>query len=254
MPSGPKQILVKVLTVSLNSVDHKPTETLLYHFAFCKPTTPSSDFVGKVIQASPRLSLHKRKYVFGTAKNSFAAGMLAQYAIADMDRVVLLGKVTPEEGAAIPIAGLTAYRSIISRVKSKSRISTNHASGRMATFGIQLAVAAGHAVTVSCSGHNAELCRSLGAEVIDYTRGTLLQDLKAASSDRKFDLVVDNIHTNPERFWKAHEYTTKDALYVLTPFTASPSFMKLPTHEVPPTFSRWRSEKADNFFSQPELE
>ncbi|KAH0275498.1 hypothetical protein KCU91_g4508, partial [Aureobasidium melanogenum] len=254
-PSGPKQMLVKVLTVSLNPVDHKPAETLLYHFAFPKPTTPGADFVGEVVQAPPSCSFQKGDKVFGTAKNAFAGGMLAEYAIADTDRVVLLGSITPEEGAAIPIAGLTAYQSVIPRVKPKSRIFINGGSGGTGTFGIQIAIAAGHTVTVSCSGRNAELCRSLGAEVIDYTRGTLLQDLKAASSIRKFDLVVDNIYTNPELFWKAQEYTTKDAPYVLTPFTASPFSMKLflPMKFLP-RFLGGGQRKLTNFFSQPELE
>ncbi|KAK6000119.1 hypothetical protein QM012_004107 [Aureobasidium pullulans] len=255
-PSGPKEMLVKVLTISLNPVDHKPAETLLYHFTFSKPTTPGADFVGEVVQIPPGCSFQKGDRVFGTAKNAFAGGMLAEYAIADTDRVVLLGDITPEEGAAIPIAGLTAYQSILPRVKPKSRIFINGGSGGTGTFGIQIAIAAGHTVTVSCSGRNAEVCRSLGAEVIDYTQSTLFQDLKAASIQRKFDLVVDNIYTTPELFWKAHEYTTKDALYVLTPFTpTSPSFMK---HFLPmkllPRFLGGGQRKLINFFSQPDLD
>lgn len=253
-PSGPKQMLVKVLTVSLNPIDHKPAETLLYHFAFSRPTTPGADFVGEVVQAPPGSPFGIGDKVFGTAKNAFAGGMLAEYAIAETDRVVPLGKITPEEGAAIPIAGLTAYQSITNRVKPKSRIFINGGSGGTGTFGIQIAIAAGHTVTVSCSGRNAELCQSLGAEVIEYTKGTLLEDLKALSSDRKFDLVVDNIYTNPELFWKAHEYTTKDAPYVLTPFNASASFMRLflPMKFLP-RFLGGGQRKLTNFFSQLEL-
>lgn len=40
----------------------------------------------------------------------------------------------------------------------------------------------------------------MGAEVINYTRGLLLWDLRATSSDSKFDLVVDRIFANPELF------------------------------------------------------
>ncbi|KAH0035364.1 hypothetical protein KCU78_g2075, partial [Aureobasidium melanogenum] len=118
------------------SVDYKPAETLLQHFAFCKPTTPGPGSVGEIIQAPLGCSYHKEDYVFGTAKNAFAGGMLAEYAIADMCHVVSLGRISPEEGDAIPIAGLTAYQSVIPRVKPRSRIFINGGSGRISTSGI----------------------------------------------------------------------------------------------------------------------
>lgn len=74
--------------------------------------------------------------MFGTAKNALAGGMLAEYAIADMCRVVLLGRISPEEGGAIPIAGLTAYQSVMPRAKPKSCIFINGGSDRTSTFGI----------------------------------------------------------------------------------------------------------------------
>ncbi|KAG9514528.1 hypothetical protein KCV07_g8062, partial [Aureobasidium melanogenum] len=134
--SKPKQILVRVLTVSFNPVDHKPAEMLLYHFAFFKPTTPGADLVGEVVQDPSCCPYHKRDYVSGTAKNALAGGMLAEYAIADMCRVVSLGRISPEEGDAIPIAGLTAYQSVMPRAKPKSRIFINGGSDRTSTFGI----------------------------------------------------------------------------------------------------------------------
>lgn len=68
--SGPKQMFVKALTVSLSSIDHKPTEMLLYHFAFSTSTAPGA--VGED-SSSPRSSVaHKGDHVFGTVKNAFA--------------------------------------------------------------------------------------------------------------------------------------------------------------------------------------
>ncbi|KAH0151623.1 hypothetical protein KCU67_g10181, partial [Aureobasidium melanogenum] len=213
-PSEPKQTLVRVLTVSFNPVDHKPAETLLYHFALFKTNTPGADLVGEIVQGPSCCPYHKGDSVSGTAKNAFAGGMLAEYAIADMDRVVSLGRMSPGEGAAIAIAELIAVRSIISRVKPKSHIFINGGSGTTGTFEIQIAI----------------------AEIIDYTRGTLLQDLKAAPSDSKFNLVVDNIYTDSELFWEAEEYTKGRAICADSLHCLAFLHESLPTQKFLPRF------------------
>ncbi|KAK5170263.1 uncharacterized protein LTR77_004849 [Saxophila tyrrhenica] len=226
IPSRLGEMLIRVLSVALNPVDHRPAETVLYRFAIPKPATPGVDFAGEVVQAPADGAFREGDVVFGASGSIFAGGMLAEYAVAESSRVVEVGKITPNEAAAIAIAGLTAYQSIISRVKPNSHILINGGSGGLGTFGIQIAKALGHSVTVSCSGRNAELCRSLGAEVIDYTQGTLLQDLKNAAKVREFDLVVDNVFADPDLYWKAHEYTVRDAEYAVTPINTTYAFMR----------------------------
>ncbi|MFC7592983.1 NAD(P)-dependent alcohol dehydrogenase [Nonomuraea antimicrobica] len=78
-----------------------------------------------------------------------------------------------EEAAAVPLAAGTALIGVrdAGRVEPGQRVLVNGASGGVGTFVVQLAKAYGAHVTGVCSGRNADLVRSLGAdEIIDYTK------------------------------------------------------------------------------------
>jgi NADPH:quinone reductase-like Zn-dependent oxidoreductase len=64
----------------------------------------------------------------------------------------------------------------------------NGASGGVGSWAIQIAKALGAEVTAVCSGRNAEMVRTLGADaVIDYTKEDFL------SGGARFDLVLDTV-------------------------------------------------------------
>ncbi|KAK5001421.1 hypothetical protein LTR28_012666, partial [Elasticomyces elasticus] len=105
--------------------------------------------------------------------------------------VALPNSVDPIDAATISIAGLTAYQSIVPKVKKGDKVFINSGSGGTGVFGIQIAKALGCHVTTTCSTANVELCRSLGADdILDYKNKTIVKALKA--SKHKFDYVVDN--------------------------------------------------------------
>lgn len=92
------------------------------------------------------------------------------------------------EAAAVPLAGLTAWQALIARGKLKAgeKVLIHAGSGGVGTFAIQIAKHVGAHIATTCSGRNADLVRSLGADVvIDYKTENFDEQL----SD--YDLVLD---------------------------------------------------------------
>jgi NADPH:quinone reductase-like Zn-dependent oxidoreductase len=101
------------------------------------------------------------------------------------------------EAASLCFGGTTALDFLHrGRVKVGERVLVVGASGAVGTATIQLARLLGARVTGVCSGANAALVRSLGAEdVIDYTKQNFIE--ACASSKASFDVIVDTVGTAP---------------------------------------------------------
>jgi NADPH:quinone reductase-like Zn-dependent oxidoreductase len=211
-----KQHLVKVLHAAINPVDYKLAEIgFVAKVAASLPATPAVDFVGTVVKPAAGSSVKAGETVYGFAGTSpFSGGALAEYAFADESAVVPIpGGVDPIKFAGIPIAGITAYQSIVPFAKAgKNNLFINGGSGGTGIYAIQIAKATGWNVTTSCSTANVDLCRELGADrVIDYKQEDVLTALKA--SEHKFDHVVDNVSHDNALYLKSHEYTTPEATF-----------------------------------------
>ena len=108
------------------------------------------------------------------------------------DRALVLkpADVTFEQAAALPVAAITALQGLRDKGKLQpgQKVLINGASGGVGTFAVQLAKTMGAEVTAVCSGRNAELVRSLGADhVIDYTK----EDY--AKNGQRYDVLIDNV-------------------------------------------------------------
>jgi zinc-binding alcohol dehydrogenase/oxidoreductase len=98
-----------------------------------------------------------------------------------------------EEAAALPLAGLTAFRAIFSRanLKAGEQVLITGIGGGVALFTLQFALAAGAIVYVS-SGDDEKIARaiSLGAKQgVNYKQEQWVQELRAMAGS--FDLIVD---------------------------------------------------------------
>lgn len=210
----PKQHLIQVLGVGLNPVDYKPAEAPVGRFMIKKPATPGFDVAGRIVTPAAGSDLKPGQLVYGAASTSpLAGGGLAEYIAAPADTIVPLPpSISPLEAAGAPVASITALDSLKPYIRAGSRVFINGGSGGVGTYAIQIAKILGAHVTVSCSGKNEELVRSLGAdEVLDYTKDSLLGQLQACS---KFDHVVDNVFNDPELYYQAHTYTASSAAFV----------------------------------------
>lgn len=176
---GPDEILVNVLSAALNPIDYKLAELPIFgKLALGSPASPGFDYAGRVAAtgSNSEKDLTVGQMVFGKLADPTKYGTLAEYTIATRNGCFPLPEgVSPEDGACIGTAGITAYLSIASFVKAGDRVFINGGSGGVGVFTIQIAKILGCYVVTSCSSKNIALCKSLGAdEVVPYDKQDVL--------------------------------------------------------------------------------
>ncbi|KAJ5168557.1 uncharacterized protein N7482_004151 [Penicillium canariense] len=211
------QVLVQVLSASLNPADYKVPELgLPARLYIGTPASPGMDFCGRVVTTGP-LARHiaDGQLVFGSAAHPIKFGSLAEYMIVTADQIAAVPEgVEVNSAAAVGIAGQTAFQSLEGYVKAGDKVFINGGSGGCGTFEIQIAKAMGCHVTATCSTRNMELCLRLGAdEVIDYTaEEDLVGRLKARGT--VFDHILDHIGTPAEMYYQCHHFLKEDGVFV----------------------------------------
>ncbi|HET6953440.1 MAG TPA: NAD(P)-dependent alcohol dehydrogenase [Acidimicrobiales bacterium] len=93
-----------------------------------------------------------------------------------------------QEAVALCFGGTTALNFLrLGKLAAGESVLINGASGAVGTMAVQVARHMGAEVTAVCSGANAELVRSLGADhVIDYTTDDFTAD------GHRYDVIMDN--------------------------------------------------------------
>lgn len=122
-------------------------------------------------------------------------GTFANYIIVPLDRVVVLPvNLSYEEGAALPLAGLTAYRACFHHggISEGKRVLVSGFGGGVAHFAFLFAQAVGAKLTVT-TGHalNMVKAKELGAEYqFNYNETDWIQ--QAAERVGGFDVIIDS--------------------------------------------------------------
>ncbi len=191
------EILVKIYSTSVTAGDWRmrsarPFVVRFFNGLF-KPTkikTLGFELAGVVEEVGKNvISFKKGDEVF--ADCGFKFGSYAEYkCIPDDDSIVLKPtNMSFDEAATVPVGGLTAYRMLKNAgIRRRQNVLIYGASGSVGTFAVQLAKHFGATVTAVCSGANAELVRSLGAEtVIDYKT----EDFTKSSTS--LDIIIDAV-------------------------------------------------------------
>jgi NADPH:quinone reductase-like Zn-dependent oxidoreductase len=189
------QLLVRVRAASVNPYDWHFVEGTPYVMRAMgvglrkpKDTHLGVDFAGTVEAVGKNVSQFKPgDEVFGGRGGAFA-----QYICPRATRAVALkpANVSFEDAASVNIAGITALQAVRDKgkVQAGQKVLINGASGGVGTFAVQIAKSFGADVTGVCSGHNADLVRSLGADhVIDYTK----EDFTKGAE--RYDVMLDNV-------------------------------------------------------------
>lgn len=180
----PGDVLVRVHAAGLNLLDSKIRTgefklVLPYRF----PLIMGNDVAGVVVKVGANAKRFKVGDEVYARPNKDRIGTFAEFVAMDEGDIALKPKsFTMEEAASIPLVGLTAWQALVEMadVKKGQKVFIQAGSGGVGTFAIQLAKHLGATVATTTSAANAELVKSLGADVvIDYKKDdfeTILRD------------------------------------------------------------------------------
>jgi NADPH:quinone reductase-like Zn-dependent oxidoreductase len=184
-------VLVRVHATAVNLLDSKLRDG---EFKLILPYRPpfilGHDVAGTVVRTGSRASRFKVGDEVYARPRDHRVGTFAEFiAINEADVALKPKNLTMAEAASIPLVGLTAWQALVEvgKVKPGQKVFIQAGSGGVGTFAIQLAKHLGATVATTTSARNAELVKSLGADVvIDYKT----QDFEKVLSG--YDLVLNS--------------------------------------------------------------
>jgi NADPH:quinone reductase-like Zn-dependent oxidoreductase len=147
------------------------------------PFVPGYDLVGKIIEVGPgvdRSFLGKRVATI-TETGAWSVNVIRPV----RELVVVPENLDPAEIDTLVVNGATAYKMLhrTARVRSADTIVVFGAGGGVGTLLVQLARLAGTRVIGTCKPGQRAAVQSLGSEVIDYTSGNVLAQVRALAPE-----------------------------------------------------------------------
>jgi NADPH:quinone reductase-like Zn-dependent oxidoreductase len=185
-----KEILIRVYACSVNPIDWKIRKGQLKIVSGKKPPRIlGGDFSGKVEALGKEVTAFNIGDEIWGHINALNGGGYAEYVKVKAENIYY----KPEnfdfiQAAAIPLAGLTAYQSLVDygKVKENSEILINGCTGGVGSVAVQVAKFLGCGVTGVCSTKNIEYAKSIGVdEIVDYKQENIL------NSNKTFDSIYD---------------------------------------------------------------
>lgn len=194
---GPDWVKVAVRAASINPVDWKlASGGLDGALDVFFPVTPGWDVAGVVEEVGPAVTeLVVGDEVFGyVRKDAVRGGTYAEKVSAPIRTLTHKpSNMSFAEAAAIPLAGLTAYQSLVHclEVGTADTVLVHAAAGGVGSFAVQIAVAQGARVIGTASEVNHDYVRGLGGEPIAYGEGLVdrVRQLAPGGVDAIFDTI-----------------------------------------------------------------
>lgn len=185
------EVLVKIHAASVNPVDWKVREGYLKEMLPHRlPLILGWDFAGEVVAVGSDVSQWKLGDAVYARPDIARDGSYAEYIAVRANEIAAKPqKANWQEAAAVPLAALTAWQSLIegATIQAGERVLIHAGAGGVGSFAIQLAKSRGAHVITTTSTKNVDLVKSLGAdEVIDYTQADF-------SQLREIDVVFDTL-------------------------------------------------------------
>jgi NADPH:quinone reductase-like Zn-dependent oxidoreductase len=195
---GDDDVLVEIHASGLNLLDSKIRDG---EFKLILPYRPpfilGHDVAGTVVRVGSKVRRFKPGDEIYSRPRDGRVGTFAEYiAINEADVARKPSNVSMEEAASIPLVGLTAWQALVERARLEKgqKILIHAGSGGVGTFAIQLAKHLGATVATTTSAANADLVKSLGADVVvDYKR----KDFETVLSG--YDVVLNSLDADTLR-------------------------------------------------------
>lgn len=188
---GPEDVLVRVAASAMNRADLLQRMGLYPDPRGVSPEIPGLEFSGTVEQVGSRVRLWRPgDRVMGIEAGGGQAEFVATH---ERQLMRVPDGIDLVDAAAIPEVFLTAWDALVVQGGLTSgRWALVHAGASgVGTAAIQIALAVGARVAVTCSAGKADLCRSLGAHlVLERSPHPWLTDAQAAVP-AGFDVVLD---------------------------------------------------------------
>jgi NADPH:quinone reductase-like Zn-dependent oxidoreductase len=194
---GDRDVLITVRAASLNPIDFKLRDGKVKFIAKPPlPTTLGCDVAGVVAATGKDVTRWKVGDEVFVRLEKHRMGALAEQALADESVIAAKpARLSFEEAASIPLAGLTALQALREKanVQPGQRVLVHAGAGGVGSLAIQVARRLGAHVLATGSTKNLELIRSLGAhEAVDYTVDGAVEQL------RDLDVVFDTLGGDSE--------------------------------------------------------
>ena len=190
------EVRVRICFAGVNPIDAKTRAGLGWAAAQNKdklPWTPGYDVAGVVEKVGPGVSsLVEGDRVCGMVGFPLQAGGYAESVVAGEGELVRLDGVSLKQGAALPLAGLTAWQGLFEHggLKAGQRVLILAGAGGVGHLAIQFAAAYGAEVVATASGDNHSFLHGLGANtLVDYHDADWAEQIVAAGG--QVDLVLD---------------------------------------------------------------
>lgn len=183
-------VIIEVRAASLNPIDNILRSGVMKEMLpLTFPHVMGYDVSGVVVEVGRDVKSVKVGDSVLARPNQTDAGAIAEFArLKETELAIKPASLSHEHAASVPLAGLTAWQALIAKgnLKKGEKVLIHAGSGGVGTYAIQIAKQVGAYVATTTSSKNADLVKSLGADiVIDYKTQKFEEELK------DYDLVFD---------------------------------------------------------------
>jgi 2-desacetyl-2-hydroxyethyl bacteriochlorophyllide A dehydrogenase len=184
------ELLVRVIGSGVNPADPLVISgRLAKEFGTHLPLIPGYDVAGVVEKAGAKVT--KFKAGDGVYGYALFGGGWAEYAIlAESEAAISPNSLTYVQAAAVPLAALTAWQSLVdvAKLSAGQTVLIHGGSGGVGSFAVQIAKARGARVIATASTENQSFLKDLGADVaVDYKK------TKFETVAKDVDVVLDPV-------------------------------------------------------------